>query len=1409
MSWITQLAEANRRRLAYLQSLKPRPRLSVKPIRTQPKVVVKPVPKRPPLKVKPIPKKTISKVTARPSGSGSYNPQQAGSPTPKQPAPPQKTTRVFNETVWNPQTQAMDVTKRAMSLTEREWQAKEAEAKASAVIRKQFYDLRAEHGNDLNYDAQVAEFNHQTQESLDVEFRGIYSEINVLRAKAEQARINSKSDDEQAHYAQQVADLDAEMSLFQNMYGSLSNELNTQTKQEHDRNRDSVWGAVGMSLGQALEEGVGPLKLNDLFKYTIGEGSETVPSLFSLPARAVNMYKNVVDPKREVEADGERASNTMGWNTSYADYWKNTFNQSTVMTPQATITGEGEPGMADQAMKTFMSWDIPKELSATLASIFTNELLDPSNYIGGGAVKVFKAGAKGTKTADKIADLTKGVKASVKASKTIQKIVKNPYVKDLLIAPFKKYKSPEDRLASTLRAFNKATDEQQTKFLQDMKVVNNALPANKKIDLSVYDDFKKMSDNELAMLQRLERKPGTAGQVLSLSDKDKKLIRYDVEDFYTKGKNLDPGIREDLIDRLYAKRVKDLEHTGRKFDAINQKMKKADVVEASRFGGKDQQIYVADVWDHKDTSKGYNFRKKKTGDRIMPGDEFRSKQVQRLFESKLLEGPTPKKTPKSTKTPSKPSKPTTAKSKSVLSTKKTRESVLSEYKRTVDELRKPVTEAEAVVNSKANRARKLAGKPMVYWKDGVLTFNPAWYVNNEMFNIASGITEGGMPAFTNRLRAGKKMRKFDLSAKQLMDLDGFVSKSSGGGLKRRKFARWQENNAREGLYITRRNEGLSHDQAMMDVSAAFGNYSKTTNLGKGISKAVPFWEWQKFVTKRITGLPLRSPRATSFWGNIYQEFYEKPLNQLPDVDQEITDPDTGEVTIYNPRQTKKGKAYNPIDGKWYNTPFNAFTPDQISTFGINPLITAFSEISTNRDKWGNRLDSDQWWEAFAKRFPQYQVGKAQFDKPKIEKWLAEGSGFPKQRTVQPKTSGWDALKRFAGIPTGVSFDEDKFKDNQKAKGFRDEWFASDWSKENKEWWIPKKTYNSKTNSWEMVNRYDYDTMRKAQEEMAKKHGYDDLQNDIYGTSKTEGLFNKYDAPWTRQVKKKKEEAREITDTFWKEYEDIKEKYKGDIYSGETAKYVASKRIYWEKNNTFIKNPELKNLVQDWFFRGPDTNYKSLDLTDPKKYLEYREWIDSGGALREAKEVGLAKYKASPKGIFWDEYHRLKGVSQDKASAYYQKNFKEEYRAELKPGEVTYENTDKGKFWDEYHKLRAVDEQKASNFYSSNYKDEYGGKGATPEQKEEFEFWKKYFRTSPVVQSRMRKSNPEYFDQEVVKRTSEELDEAREERHTERDKKLELVKGFASMREDKLRGINKKANKAFGRQKALRPTWKVR
>jgi hypothetical protein len=300
-----------------------------------------------------------------------------------------------------------------------------------------------------------------------------------------------------------------------------------------------------------------------------------------------------------------------------------------------------------------------------------------------------------------------------------------------------------------------------------------------------------------------------------------------------------------------------------------------------------------------------------------------------------------------------------------------------------------------------------------------------------------------------------------------------------------------------------------------------------------------------------------------------------------------------------------------------------------------------------------------------------------------------------------------------GVPNGVKFDEAKFDEDFRYSKFNKKWFSTDWDNDYTmvvERWDADKKKDVK------VRIPDFDTIFKEQEALARKYGFD-LQKDIYN-----GKWAKYDTAFTQKVKAMKQDARVKKKAFWDAYGRINDTNlnadgtKKDKYFTGGTKFIQKKRIEWEKTKQFIKNPYMADILQDWFFKG-DVGKINLDLTDPKKYLEYMAYIESGQALTDAKEAGLAKYRATPKGKFWEEYHRLKKIDKGKASDFYQDNFKEEYAgADSEMNKAVYDKSAKGKFWNTFFDFD--NDSQRFDYYRANYKPAFGGEGGKALTKEE-------------------------------------------------------------------------------------------
>ncbi len=638
-----------------------------------------------------------------------------------------------------------------------------------------------------------------------------------------------------------------------------------------------------------------------------------------------------------------------------------------------------------------------------------------------------------------------------------------------------------------------------------------------------------------------------------------------------------------------------------------------------------------------------------------------------------------------------------------------------------DQSLEDVNSAVSGLRKKMKQQRRLENfNPLSVWRKAVTILRPAFYVNNEVSNQLFGLSGGGY-RFVKYQKGYKKF--LDEFADAADDIGTKIANDVGTG-RLSKIATGMENRARVALYRALSEKGYSHDEALKTMNQWLFDYT-VKNADRPFRALAPFWLWQKNLTKRVATMPIKSPRAAEAWRQAYSELYERPLAHLPDEDIVITDPDTGEVTIFNPREFYKGKLYNPIAGEWMNAPFLPFTQEQLASPGKNPILVAIDEWATNRDMWGNKLNGQKWYTSLAKAFPQFQLGKQLLESGVVpgvskrlneDKWLAQGTGFPKAaQGFDPSRSNYKegldpakGLRRnllaYLGVPKTQKFDTAKFKETKRYTDFNREFFSVDWTK------------------------LSFQAGEKRKKQIAQKYGFD-LDKDIYNDK-----WTKYDTDFTKQQKKFKSEARAAKLEFWSEY--------NETPKGSRTEFVQTKRVEWEEKQAFIANPYF-NVLQKWFVTS-----KNPDAQEALRYYEF--WKVYWSSDRATKRRMVSE---NPQYSRRSVYSAIKSLTEAAVEHYRQ------------AAQAKYRKTPKGQFWQAFFSID--DESERLKFYLESYKSEFGGKGL--ESREETVFWLKYYSANPDVKRLMLRENPQFskFDDEPL--TSEQYaQKRRDRRQRERD-----------------------------------------
>lgn len=535
--------------------------------------------------------------------------------------------------------------------------------------------------------------------------------------------------------------------------------------------------------------------------------------------------------------------------------------------------------------------------------------------------------------------------------------------------------------------------------------------------------------------------------------------------------------------------------------------------------------------------------------------------------------------------------------------------------------------------------------PMKIWKKSVLKFNPAWYVNNTLWNVPASVSAGGFDVFN-------EYKKLLLDKRYLYEVrkrlpEGVASKISeeiGGGALASKI----EDTSRIATFLSLKKQGLSDELALKQVNRWLFDY-KTKNWERPIKGLLPFWNWQKNLIKLSTTMPFTNPRSAKFYSGMYNQLYKRPYDQLPTETQEYIDPETGEKTTFDPRKFYKGKA--KIGKNWYGLPFFAVNPETMLQFGVNPYVSTAQDYLTSKDRLGNTNADRKAWTILGERYPQVNLGRsiANRNNKDINTWFAStgnskwAQGWDKsksnyQQGLDNNRKFYNALKSFVGLPRGVKFDKQEYDLKKRLTDFNNEFFAIDWAKKEDA---------------------DYKKAQLEKEKLASKYGFD-LKKDIY-----DNYWSKYDTPQTSRTKVQKQEASQFSSDFWKGYYKLPKGSKAQ--ASKRRPYVLNKFDTWANTNEFATNGYKKIPDIDPFELQRDENAslerRKLGKIKRQRYLEYQKaqktgdwsWFEKNGRSSikksspyqfkgkyfKSKET-MNRYK---RGFLWKEYFQLDSLQE--------------------------------------------------------------------------------------------------------------------------------------------------------------------
>lgn len=980
------------------------------------------------------------------------------------------------------------------------------------------------------------------------------------------------------------------------------------------------------NLGQTLNA-------NPIFKYTLGSGDENAPSIVTAPGRVVNWLGNLIDSKGTKNyRDGTSTQGLpAGKNPWQASYDQRNWN----------VGNRIEFKESD-----FQSWYKKQNLSQWEGDIKSGKL-DPKKveklyrdrYKGGldtngnvnDVIDFFGdpiAAIPGGKIASSIKATTGATKFGAWLERGVTKLGESKAVQWL----GKEYKSPELLRSDAIRSAEEVIRNKQQTLLPKMKAYTDTLRVGgKSLDSSILEDLSKLTDSEVQMFQRV-----VDGR-MSLSDRSK---------YWTPT----AGFRNP--------RIAEIETLAKRWTDFTEQMKLADNVQNTRFG-RGKRIYVPHTSWLPRTESGfldkYNFRKfQKHKNRT--ADEFQNSIVDRYFASNI------------------DTAHATSESGRLSKAAQGRQRLLDEYSTTVDAERARIAAIDrqnggvgrwfksqhagapknlrpSLGHALFNSARNIAGKPLRFWKHIALA-RPGWTLNNVLYNVPASVLSSGAGSLVETAKMispAYRRKAFDESRKVFGSQIGRELPVTGKTVAGRTLSRWYKFNttledvSRVAAGRAALKKGMSEERALGRVNKYMFDY-KTKNWERPLKTVMPFWSWNKSVTKAAVQMPFDRPLAAISYNRVDQkqrQQFESDWLKVADGMRQNGYTEA-EIATEHDGYAKKYAGKMKLGDKYYNTPFNAFSEDGVGNFGVNPYLTAISESASATDRWGRKLvggEADLSTRVL-NQFTPYTIAKKAVDSAAIDagnvrpkkRWIgasgSEGYGLTKERqgydpslpnydrTMDPRVNLADSALSFLGKPAGVSFDTNALIENKKLQKMTDEYFALD-------------TKDMKFPDAEAARQKVFDKYGMTADEFYK------------------GILAKYDSDQTKQIKMQKESAAADNKSLFDEYSRQPE--------GTRSVWATAKIRQLVSEGYFAKNPFLKSF--DWMtpttVARADRKVAYETGTKSQKKQDYNLAVKSGDWTTYHKKYGYkttSKYQSDGKyfksqesmdrynqGKFWKEY----------------------------------------------------------------------------------------------------------------------------------------------------------------------------
>lgn len=1125
-----------------------------------------------------------------------------------------------------------------------------------------------ERGQELSSDKYLKQYNDRLDAHNKMQAK-LQADFEAKKLKLSEADANALADKYNKQLQDSVDSLEYTRAAYDGLvsgYGAKSSEKLTDPASR-----------LGGWFNKNVRDGVPGKIAGGIFNYTIGQGSQNVPSLVTAPSRLVNTVGNWSGLTQNRNYHQGKTDNSKV--TSLSDAWTKSFQQRNLNFAQPKqqskdqfLTAMYDKLAIKESGRSKDQWYKAKQKDLDRMWSDANRQSKESNYVLEATADPLMAAGKLGKAA-KALPLTKAAQSSSWLSKASGAVSKLKETKPLkwALSDHKNYASRKNEFVQQELDDIYQKKPQIRKLITQWQENKGNIKAAEKVKFSnaVIEDFAGLDKFQVAAFQQFVRSGKDWGAIKN-AERFSKGERANIEKLADKWGSNFKTLRD-----------KELKHgiqTPERFGYLPQYRRKfslTSVIKGRK--GKDG----GDPWFIKEQKAG--MQSKKDLIKSMSARQYSSTAARQDFP--VL--------------------------RDIIGGRKD----IAENINRIDDVEKYVK------RTKWEKGMQVAGAPIRAWKKAVLLGNPAWYVNNELFNQMQGISAGGLKFLKNQRGTGKYLKHIESNAKgrlrpseaqkMVRDVGTSINKEVGAG-KLATLATKQENRARVALYRTFRQKGMSHAEATKKVNDNLFDYS-TKNWERPIKSVMPFYSWNKGLAKAAVKMPLQKPKTALVFNKLdrYQgtQFDVEFDKVVPDLEKLGYTKE--EIEKIRADQAKYFKGRLKIGDKWTTTPFNAFSEKGMSNLGFNPFFSAVGEAGTATDNFNQPLKGKDagLGRRIMSKFPQPELARkslAAFDVASGKKkpsfgWIgkagSEGYGLTKEkqgydktkpnyvRNLDPTANIKTDLLKFVGVPRLLEFDKGKLIETKKMQKVVGDYFS----------------INTKDMDFEAAN--------KARQAVFNKYGV--TEDEFY-----KGVLAKYDSETTKGVKKQKEEAAAKNKSLFEEY----------------AAQPQGTRNIWATN-------KLRQLVADGYFND-------------NPFLKSFKWINGDSAAKADRQVA---YQDAKRTGNWTKWQATYGDTRKKSEK-----------------KLAYDKAKASGDWSAYRKTYGTK--------TTPYKigDKYFKSAESMQKYKDGAFWKRYASASKTERKVLLADNPEYNKRQGW--TQAQWDEDRIKRKQAERSKLNGWGSFASL-----------------------------